>query len=97
MSEPIEFSIQEMYQLLSLLKKLQGAMNFVPAPFFRYSEDGTKDFLEFATGGPDSQETRVSVYEMQDFILNLKEGGNNMPPNNIAPFLCTELQKGEEF
>lgn len=37
------------------------------------------------------------MHEMQDFMLNLKERGANMPPNNIAPFLCSELEKGEEF
>lgn len=96
--DPAEgFSIQEMYQLLHLLKKLQHCLGYVPAPFFRYAEDGTRDYLEFATGGPDSQEKRVSVHEMQDFMLNLKERGANMPPNNIAPFLRDELEAGEEF
>jgi hypothetical protein len=53
-ADPAEgFSIQEMYQMLHLLKKLQHCLGYVPAPFFRYAEDGTKDYLEFATGGPD--------------------------------------------
>lgn len=94
--DPQSFTIQEMYALLRLMKKLQAAMGYTPAPFFRHSEDLTREFLEFATGGPDSRETRVSVHEMQDAMIDLKGRGRNMPPNNVAPFLCDKLEETDE-